>query len=75
MVASIRRARSYASPSVHPKIGRVDRLKVSLGDDDAADIQEFFHVTMAQRATEIQIDSVADDLPQKPMMCVRIGRA
>ena len=44
-----------------------------LGDDDATDEQEFFHITMAQRETAIQPDRVADDFPREPMMFVEIG--
>src|SRR5919202_780845 len=39
-------------------------------DDDAADAQEFFYVAVTQREAKIQPDSVADDLPRKPMMFV-----
>jgi hypothetical protein len=45
-----------------------------VGDDDATDEQEFFHITMAERKTEIQPDGVTDDLPWEPMLFVGIRR-
>jgi hypothetical protein len=45
-----------------------------VGDDDTADEQELFHVTMAQRKAEIQPDGMADDLTGEPMTFVEIGR-
>jgi hypothetical protein len=45
-----------------------------IGHDDPTDEQDFFHVTMAERKTEIQPDRVADDLPREPMMFIEIGR-
>jgi hypothetical protein len=38
-----------------------------VGDDHAADEQQFFHVTMAERKAEIQPDSMANDLTRKAM--------
>ena len=45
-----------------------------VGDDDAADKEEFFHSTVAQRKAEVPPDGVADDLSRKPMMLIQIGR-
>jgi hypothetical protein len=42
--------------------------------DDPTDEQKFFHVSMAERKTEIQPDRVADDLPRESMMFIEIGR-
>ena len=46
-----------------------------VGDDDTADEQELFHVTMAQRKAEIQPDGMADDLTGESMTFVEIGRS
>jgi hypothetical protein len=43
-------------------------------DNDAADEQEFFHITVDEREKEKQPDGVADDLPWEPMMFRQIGR-
>jgi len=45
-----------------------------IGDDHPADEQEFFHITVAERETEIQPDRVADDFTGKAMMFVGIRR-
>jgi hypothetical protein len=39
-----------------------------VGDDHAADEQEFFHVAMAQVKPVAEPDSVTDDLPRNAMM-------
>jgi hypothetical protein len=44
-----------------------------VGDDDTADEEEFFDVTMAEAKTVVQPNGVTDDFPRKAMMLVRIG--
>jgi hypothetical protein len=43
-----------------------------IGHAHPTDEPEFFHITVAERETEIQPDNVADDLPGEPMMFVQI---
>ena len=45
-----------------------------VGDDDATDEEDLFHITVAQREAEIQPDSVADDLTREPVVFAEIGR-
>jgi hypothetical protein len=44
-----------------------------IGHDDATDKEQLFHVTGAQRETDIAPDGVADDLPWEPMVFVEMG--
>ena len=39
-------------------------------DEHAADKQEFFHVTMAERESVVKPDRMADDLTRKPVVLV-----
>jgi hypothetical protein len=41
--------------------------------DHATDEQPFFHVAVAEKEAEIQLDYVAADFSWEPMMLVRIG--